>query len=175
MSTYDIGRKGEELIAEILPGAIDINKNKGMALPYDVLWNDLRIDVKTTLQTDNQTATFSIKPGQINTGILLVMVAITDERNYYWVAQYKDKIKSRYKFADSIEESELLEAIIDVATKPFELVTRSKPGYKFLSIKRDDYHELEATRELWAKEHGIILTMPQFIMFLLDSYKKVKL
>lgn len=48
-------------------------------------------------------------------------------------------------------------------------------SYKSLSIKRDDYHELEATRELWAKEHGIILTMPQFIMFLLDSYKKVKL
>lgn len=45
-----------------------------------------------------------------------------------------------------------------------------------VTIKTNDYKELDKQRESWAKQHGIILSMPQFIMFLLDNYKgKAKL
>lgn len=42
-------------------------------------------------------------------------------------------------------------------------------GYKAVSIK---YGEFEVERQKWADQHGVILTMPQFLLFLLDSYKK---
>ena len=40
------GRRGESIALQILKGSIDMNSD-GLNKPYDIKWNDLKIDVKT--------------------------------------------------------------------------------------------------------------------------------
>lgn len=94
MNTTILGRKGESLIHSILPGSIWVNEERDAHLPYDVIWNNTKIDVKSTeivRKAKTDYCTFSAYP-RTHQGdrILYAYVAFLEGKKYFWVSFPKE-------------------------------------------------------------------------------------
>lgn len=76
--------KGEEFVYTALPGAQWLNQNGEAWKHYDILWEDIRIDVKTTHRREGSDKFyFSDNYGRKT---LFVFVGIENDDTYCWVS-----------------------------------------------------------------------------------------
>lgn len=109
-SRYGIARKGENLVHSLLPNSrlmVDIDPH----LPWDIEWEEIRIDVKTSQYNVNSSGfTFNIAHPYSNKAIY-VLVGLAPERTYFWVIKRIDASSYLANLNNAITEEELPTAI----------------------------------------------------------------
>jgi len=109
-SRYGIARKGENLVHSLLPNSklmVDIDPH----LPWDIEWEGIKIDVKTSQYNVNSTGfTFNIAHPYSNKAIY-VLVGLAEGKTYFWVIKRIDASSYLAKHKDAIIAEELPEAI----------------------------------------------------------------
>src|ERR1035437_8519759 len=113
MNNARTGFKGELLIHELLEGSIFPNQHKESRLPYDIEWQGIKIDVKTTahtLKTTKNGCSFTVNATKHHADIVLVFVALLD-KNYFWVSKYAKKINPYKKLTNALTAEQLPQAI----------------------------------------------------------------
>lgn len=110
ISPRELGRLGETIVTSLLPDSIDVNENGETHLPYDILWNNIKIDVKTR-RSKNEFIDCQVKANTLNQGVILVFLLIKDDRYYFWVDRYADKLSSRRHTSNSVNSFELISEI----------------------------------------------------------------
>jgi hypothetical protein len=89
--TKAMGAYGERLVADLLPGAINLNFKYDQKLPYDLLWRDIKIDVKFSTQISKRgRALINTKSIDSKIGMLLIMIAYSNGLNYCWIRRHGD-------------------------------------------------------------------------------------
>lgn len=94
-----IARKGEELVANLLPESNWVNRERESYLPYDIIWKDTKIDVKTTFQySPGCTNAHAFRAPTRREDITIVMVAMIDGmgKPLFWVENHPNQY-SYYK------------------------------------------------------------------------------
>lgn len=113
MKALVVARKGEQLVKDLLPGANWINGEAESGENYDLFWNGIKINVKTSCQTvpsSKNAYQFSMN-NSVGDNILILMVGLAHDEPYFWLET--GELKSVYykKIADGIKKSSLIEAI----------------------------------------------------------------
>lgn len=106
-SKHVLGRLGEQIIFDLLDGCEWTNHFKDAQQTYDIIWDGIKIDVKTTkfrIRKGFQTTLYSSK---ISKDILFVIVGITEERNYFWVRPHRGASSVFLRIEDAVSEKEL--------------------------------------------------------------------
>ena len=123
MNNQRIGFKAEMEVASILPGAVLVNEDKEQRKPYDLLWNDIQIDVKGTENVSGnrkKSCTFTANLSNAHTGVIIVCIAMLDDKNYYWVERYRSGLRLYRSLEDSITAEDVPRAVLSAANKPVE-------------------------------------------------------
>src|SRR5512142_522533 len=103
MTTTETGRKGEQLIHELLPSSEWINADKDQQLPYDIVWEGIKIDVKFTsriLGNKKQGCLFAVRLNIRSNGAVIVLVAQQDDLEYFWVEKASRNTTNYFKVKD---------------------------------------------------------------------------
>lgn len=116
MDKRKIGLTGELLVNQALSGSKWLNMDSESKQNYDIDWNGILIDVKTTNRycpSSRHAFEFydSSSPKPENTKIIFVFVAITDGKNLCWVQKPKPQFSYYMKEKDSFPLSELEDKI----------------------------------------------------------------
>jgi hypothetical protein len=119
-NTHTVGNIGEELIHTMLKGSVWVNENKESRKNYDIIWKGKKIDVKTTLhkvcgcsRTPSSAVAFSNSSVGDKDDVIIVMVAILESGNYYFIDSGKKAKFSHYKKLRKSLDQEKLISIID--------------------------------------------------------------
>lgn len=113
-----IGYAGELLVASVLPGAEHANDITDTKLPYDLIWQGIKIDVKTTtigIGSLKSAFNFNVIANHEHQDVILVLVALLVDERYFWVDNYSLPFKSYRKSKDSISIDKLADAILDAS------------------------------------------------------------
>jgi hypothetical protein len=115
INTKAISRKGELLVFGILPKAEWLNIDKESFEHYDIIWEDIKIDVKTTMQpVASSTKAFQFYDFSSKKGsdVILVLVAIYGGKEMFWIESSKTgKLVFYKKERESLSKLELPDAI----------------------------------------------------------------
>lgn len=107
---YKIGLAGELLVHKTLKGSKFINEFKESGLPYDIEWQGLKLSVKTTMRVStNDSVTFSDMSKPPQEDVILVLVAIWDNKNYFWIEKPSWKFSYYKKLSTALNKRELRE------------------------------------------------------------------
>lgn len=111
-----IARQGEQIIFNLLPGAIWANEKTEKGQSYDLEWQSRKIDVKTTLQkayTSKKAFQFIDSSAIKKEKVIFVFVALYEGVKYFWVDSANLPKRAFYKkIADSISEEKLQQEIL---------------------------------------------------------------
>lgn len=114
-SPHKIGRMGERIVFNLLPGAEWNNNEFESYVDYDILWKGLKIDVKTSTYR-NISGSFQINTRVSQTGTrpdvyILVGIDLDRNKNFFW-AIVNPKVGSVLKSEhESCTEGELQDLI----------------------------------------------------------------
>lgn len=142
MNNQRIGFKAEMEVAAVLPGAVVVNEAKEQRKPYDLLWNDIQIDVKGTqnvLGVRKRSCTFTANLSSAHTGVIIVFIAMLDDGNRYWVERYSNSIPLYRSLESSINAEDVPAVILTAAKRPVEVLIGLN-AYTQLKVK-DEYRE----------------------------------
>jgi len=112
MSTHAIARLGEQIIFDLLPNSTWKNPLKESGEYYDILWENIKINVKTSgfrLKNGFQVGISASQTGKRD--VIYVIVGLEKEKKYFWV-MLPPKVSSNYlKIKDSIAIKDLQKII----------------------------------------------------------------
>lgn len=165
-TTHDIGRIGENIVLNLLEGSTRITGE-----PYDILWDDIRIDVKTTKNIS--------KGGQVNfnvpgndkrhNGILLVYVYIGEAEPIMFVDRYRVGKQTAFYLDEAIPINNIKNILIEWNSRSVDPITIDDiNGKKSIQIS-DELHEKIIKLHGPYKKHidkmvpGITVTIPLII------------
>lgn len=123
MNNQRIGFKAEMAVASILPGAVLLNEEKDQHQPYDLVWNDVKIDVKGTenvIGVHKRGCTFTANLSEAHTGVTIVFIAMLADKYYYWVEQYRNGIKLYRSLDTALNADDVPLAVLEAAKQPVE-------------------------------------------------------
>lgn len=125
MSPGEIGTMGEGIVHNLLPGSDWVNEEHERQLPYDVVWDGVKIDVKTTLMKEPRRLhhSFVVGVSPKHNGIVLVFVALGKNENFFWADKYSKEVKRSRHTSMAIPLSELPMAIKNVAAMEVPIIT----------------------------------------------------
>jgi hypothetical protein len=78
-------RRGEKLINNLLKKSVWVNKIKEKGLPYEIIWNNVLIDVKTTSNLIGNWFSFYDNSPDPESNVILVLVAFWNKRIKIWI------------------------------------------------------------------------------------------
>jgi len=166
-STRGIGARGEALICGLLPLSVNVGN---LGRPHDIEWNDIKIDVKATTRVQD-TCTFTVKSANVHEKIILVYVAFGEDRNFFWVERYSKHPRRSLKLKDSIDESQLLEAILDTAGTPPNRILKDTRSTT-IQISKATIRRFDKLREITKKRRSYrILPKEDFLIQLMDEHE----
>lgn len=181
MNKVAFGKVGEARVSKILPGSKHVNASKQSVLPYDILWNNIKIDVKHTENVADGVAVFAIKKGSIrHNGIIVVCTAIIDGEECFWVDQYRNGVVSaRKKLAAAITAKDLPKAIIAESIRLVDPIKIDAPvNFKSITISSDVFSETETLRKelikTWKDEQHVDMkiSLADAVRISVKSYRK---
>lgn len=167
MSNNRVGFAAELKVAELLPGCEIINQLRDDKKPYDLLWNGIKIDVKGTARADGVKAkrcNFTMNHTPAHTGVVLVLIGMLEDKDYYWVKPYIDNPSMYCKLEDALEADKLGDAIMETSKLPADILTKPKVD---LWQVRDVNLDTRARIKAFAAIRG--LTLPEALTVLIDE------
>lgn len=110
---------GETIVTELLPHAKHMNEYWESTEPYDVLWNKIKIDVKTCKRSYGNSGSWtSFKAIDPTSDIIYVYLLIHEQLgNLYWVSHSSDRFLSYAHRKTAISSEDLQKAILDCHKK----------------------------------------------------------
>lgn len=114
-STFATARLGEQIIFDLLPGSEWKNPISESREYFDIVWQGIKIDVKTTkfrLKSGFQTSVRASQTGKKD--VVFVVVAMDGENQFFWVMK-ESKTSVYLKIKDAIPIEKLQEKIIEVS------------------------------------------------------------
>lgn len=170
MKPKTIGKLGEGIVADLLPGCNWVNTNTDKGLPFDIEWKDIYIDVKTTVVQYPDKALFNIKVSPSKKGYILVFLLIKDDESArFWVTYYHDQVQPTQYINGSLSAAELAEEILDIASLPAPDIKVSRRVTKQLSLNLDTYALLDKARLILNARDGENYTLNDTIAYLADN------
>jgi hypothetical protein len=110
-SKRDIGYKGEDLVASLLLGAIHLNADKDAWQKWDVEWNGIKLDVKTTTQTSDVPVYMGFNTEE---DLIFVCTNLSDRANIrFHLRHSRQGWKSTFTHEPPLTIEELPQAITD--------------------------------------------------------------
>jgi hypothetical protein len=119
-SAHATGKLGERIVFELLTGSEwnnEINESRDY---YDLLWEGIKIEVKTTRCKLRNGFQVSLRASQTgNTDVVFVVVGLDEDKRYYWVILNPRVHSSYVKLQDSIPVENLKQTIKDCFGSPY--------------------------------------------------------
>lgn len=162
MSGTSTGARGEKFIHELLPGSDWVNEERERNLPYDVTWEGIKIDVKTSLiKTQNKRSfTFVIKLSPRYNGVVLVFLALGENESFFWVDKCYKGVKSSRHLRVATPLADLPEAIRMAAAKEVPIITEEDTSkslqQKMVNLDLKHHEMLKAIARKMTEEYRVL-------------------
>ena len=174
-NTVKIGLRGEMLVHEILEGSELTNDiHKDTHLPYDLTWEGIKVNVKTTSitapSTDGACSFGALKKKIHHNGVIAVFVYISIDKEYFWVEKYSAKMRTYFRINESLSRAELPDAIIKANAKkaaPIEHET-----VLAVYVNRQLKQELIEIAEKLTKDLEMKVTIHMAIHYLVNKFRE---
>jgi hypothetical protein len=115
LSPYRIGYAGEDIAAQVLPGCIQTNRPQEKRLHYDIIWENIPINVKYSKSfTKSGRVSFSTryrKESIATKNVVMLCIADNGQERYYWVVPTLPEIQRGFDTRNSLTVLELPEMI----------------------------------------------------------------
>lgn len=111
-----IGFLGEKVVWEILSGSSWLNNLGETHSDFDIFWNDIKIDVKTTMTLMSKKAV-KFTNSQFYTqkkkdDVVVLLLALIYEEKYFWILEEKNKGNIYKRFNTAFREDDLKERLL---------------------------------------------------------------
>ena len=142
-NTQNIARRGEEIVHKLLRNSIWLNEKGESNAPFDINWENVKINVKTTEKyRDENGGTCSFSTHNPNNDVILVFVALIKDKEFFWARNSTNKLGITLKLADSVSREYLINQILEATHN----ITDIKDKVKRVSvvINKESYKKLRA-------------------------------
>lgn len=117
-SPFKIAQLGERIVHQLLPGSEWKNPLIESGEYYDILWQGIKINAKTTryrLKNGFQCSMSWSQTGKQD--VVFVVVGIEGKKNYFWVVAAPKATSTYIKFSDCVPLDKIKERIKEVANE----------------------------------------------------------
>ena len=171
MAKLNDGKEAELAVHRLLSGSTWMRgKGKG-GKHYDVEWEGIKIDVKSTVNIGEKYVNFSLRGGSRHNGVVLVMAAQIDGLWCFWVDKYKAGVSGRRSIVEAISGRELSDEVLKVNSYKVDPVTpansRAMVSYSFTPLDNESFEKI---RMSFYKKHLVNLSMAEIIRLAMRYY-----
>lgn len=158
---------GEGIVHELLTGSEWVNEKQERHLPYDITWEGVNIDVKTSLIPvgGRRSFSFQTKISPRYNGVVLVFLALGENESFFWTDKCHKGVKSNRHIRTSVLLEDLITSIKLSAAKDVPAITEedssSSTRQKMVNLDPRDHELLKSIACKLTEERRLLLKWPR--------------